>query len=214
MIIIIIIILIPIILFSLMDSYFGDRTNEYVTLKSQNVATKTITKVLDEYLLKDYEKNDIIEITYQNEGNNHLASIIQINAVEVNRQMKTIGLALEDIFLDEAKNIIEPLTLPLGSFFSRSFLARSGPKVKIPLEYVGTYKIEPKTSTTPYGINNCLFEVYLLITFDIKAFVPLQTKQIPCFGKIMLTSTIVQGEVPRYYFSSNGKEALPFVVGE
>ena len=71
MIIIIIIILIPIILFSLMDSYFGDRTNEYVTLKSQNVATKTITKVLDEYLLKDYEKNDIIEITYQNEGNNH-----------------------------------------------------------------------------------------------------------------------------------------------
>ena len=118
MIIIIIIILIPIILFSLMDSYFGDRTNEYVTLKSQNVATKTITKVLDEYLLKDYEKNDIIKITYQNEGNNHLASIIQINAVEVNRQMKTIGLALEDIFLDEAKNIIEPLALPLGSFFS------------------------------------------------------------------------------------------------
>ena len=65
---------------------------------------------------------------------------------------------------------------------------------------VSSYKTDIYTNLIDYGINNSLFELYLKINIKIETIIPLKTSQIDYNTNLLLSSIVIQGEVPYYYY--------------
>jgi hypothetical protein len=77
-----------------------------------------------------------------------------------------------------------------------------GPKVKINIRPIGSYKVDLISQVKGYGINNSLVEVYLLVTIELEALIPLRVLPVKTENKIYLVSQIIKGEIPNYYYAA------------
>lgn len=202
------IIFIPLVILSFADNYYSDRTTMYIGKQIELASTRTFQEVINKNVLNDVNADELVMINYSETSN--VSSVI-INTKLVNQVLKEAHLVIEDVFDEHLEEYFLDLEIPLGTLISKSIFSGIGPIIRIPITPVGSYKIDILTNTTTYGINNSLVELYLSIEVDIEALIPLQKKEFPCATQIIILSTIIQGEVPKYYYSSNGDASFPYI---
>lgn len=202
------ILFIPLVIVSFADNYYSDRTTMYIGKQIELASTRTFQEVINKNVLNDVNADELVIINYSETSN--VSSVI-INTKLVNQVLKEAHLVIEDVFDEHLEEYFLDLEIPLGTLISKSIFSGIGPIIRIPITPVGSYKIDILTNTTTYGINNSLVELYLSIEVDIEALIPLQKKEFPCATQIIILSTIIQGEVPKYYYSSGSDESFPYI---
>ncbi len=202
------IIFISLVFLSFADNYYSDRTTMYIGKQIERTSAKTFQEVINKNVLNEIDASELVIINYSETSN--VSSVI-INTKLVNQVLREAHLVIEDIFDKHLEEYFLDLEIPLGTLISKSVLSKMGPIIRIPITPIGAYKIDVLTNTIAYGINNSLVELYLSIEVDIEALIPFQKKEFPCETQIIILSTIIQGEVPKYYYSSTGDASFPYI---
>ena len=94
----------------------------------------------------------------------------------------------------------DDLYLPIGYIFTNNIFFSNGPKIKIRLEPLGTYKTNIVNNVINVGINNSLLEIFLEITINYKILIPMQSTEFEFISKIPLSKVMVNGDIPKFYY--------------
>lgn len=208
LVIVCLIIFIPLIIVSFADNYYSDRTTMYIGKQIELASTKTLQEVINRNVLNEVNSNELVNINYSDTSN--ISSVI-INTKLVNNILNDAYSVMDEVFNNHLEEYFVDLEIPLGTLVSKSIFSGMGPNIRIPITPVGSYKLDILTNTISYGINNSLIELYLKINMDIEALIPLQKEKFPTETKIIILSQVIQGEVPKYYYSSNGDASFPYI---
>ena len=92
--------------------------------------------------------------------------------------------------------------IPMGAIFSSALIRNIGPKIKIRIDIIGDALTELETSVKPYGINNALVEVTVLITSNARVIMPLNSEEIHIKNRIPISINIINGNIPEAYIST------------
>ncbi len=208
LVIVCLIIFIPLIIVSFADNYYSDRTTMYIGKQIELASTKTLQEIINRNVLNEVNSNELVNISYSDTSN--ISSVI-INTKLVNNILNDAYSVMDEVFNNHLEEYFADLEIPLGTLISKSIFSGVGPNIKIPITPVGSYKLDILTNTISYGINNSLIELYLKVEVDIEALIPLQKEKFPTETKIVILSQVIQGEVPKYYYSSNGDASFPYI---
>ncbi len=198
---------IPITIFMMIDNYFSENANLYL---EKEIKT-TISDVLSETITRSNILNetvDLVSYKYNSEGK---VSSIYINSVKTSSIIASINNVLSKLLQEGTlERAIKAINLPIGILISKSLFTTIGPSLRIEVLPVTAYKTDIVTNIIEYGINNSLFEVYLKIDIEVETIIPLKQTKILYTTNVLLSSTIIQGEVPYYYYLGEGTiQSLP-----
>lgn len=162
--------------------------------KTASVKTsREIEALIRKTLIDDLDKD---VISYEKDSDGRIISM-SLDASLANNIMAT---TLEH--LDEVMTNIDDddLYVPIGYCFSDSIFFSYGPKVKLKLKPIGSYKVNILSNVSNVGINNSLVEIILEIKTEYQIMIPLRRENYEIITNIPLSTLIVQGEVPGLYY--------------
>ena len=92
--------------------------------------------------------------------------------------------------------------IPMGLLTNHFFIANLGPVIPIRFSFVGTMDANLKSKITPYGINNALIEIYILVELTEKITMPLSSEKVKINLSVPIVSQLITGKIPTYYQGS------------
>lgn len=218
------IIIIFIIIFTyLFLNYCGKKVFPIIMKQAQidckKMAITIIKNSLNDDVLKTLQEDELFYIVKNNNGE---VQTIDFNPVVVNKFLReTTAIVSENLRKIETGNIsdisfintedfdIKNLKngviseIPMGIITNNVLLSNLGPKVPVKLNLIGNVVSSIETSTSNYGINNAIVEIYAKVEVTEEVIIPFQTDRIKVTNNIPIAIKIVQGTVPDYY--SGGK---------
>lgn len=95
--------------------------------------------------------------------------------------------------------------LPVGYLSHIFFLYNSGPKIKVRMKMLNDVTGEIKTESKPYGVNNTMIKISLVVKVNAQVLTFLSTTEMESVCEIPLVIQIVNGKVPSILpYSSSG----------
>ena len=193
--------LIPILLLTMIDNYFSKKSDLYIE--------KEVTTIISDILAESIEKNNVLNDTdnilnykYNTDGK---ISSIYIDSTKTSKIISSMNLTLSKLLRDGTiEESVKDINMPLGMLVSRALFTTLGPDIKIEVLPVSSYQTDIYTNLVDYGINNSLFELYLKVNIKVETIIPLKTSQIDYNTNLLLSSIVIQGEVPYYYYMGEG----------
>ena len=132
---------------------------------------------------------------------------------------------LEDIekgnFQKEAKEALKDQTdghdgiiynIPLGQASGNALIANLGPKVPVRFSVIGDPHTDVEKNIKPYGINNALIDISVLIEVKVRVIIPFASETIVVKNSVPVSIQAVQGDVPDYYNGSGTNSGAPPIV--
>lgn len=201
------ILIIPITILVMVDNYFDDKSSIYIEKEATTIISDIITESIKESDIIS-SSNNLIKCSYTDEQKIESiyidSSIVTKILTSVN---SNLSVMLKEGIIEES---IESIELPLGMLISKALFTTLGPNINIEVLPATLYKTDIVTDLVEYGINNSLFEVYLNIEIELETIIPLKQTTINYNTNILLSSVVVQGEVPYYYYLGEGTiQSLP-----
>ena len=97
--------------------------------------------------------------------------------------------------------------VPAGYLSHIFFLYDKGPKIRVRMRMLNDVTGEIKTESKPYGINNTMIKISLVVKVNAQVITFLSTSELETKTEIPLVVQIVNGQVPDFapYSSSSGK---------
>ena len=199
--------LIPILLLTMIDNYFSKKSDLYIE--------KEVTTIISDILAESIEENNVLNDTdnilnykYNTDGK---ISSIYIDSTKTSKIISSMNLTLSKLLRDGTiEESVKDINMPLGMLVSRALFTTLGPDIKIEVLPVSSYQTDIYTNLVDYGINNSLFELYLKVNIKVETIIPLKTSQIDYNTNLLLSSIVIQGEVPYYYYMGEGAiQSLP-----
>lgn len=174
-------------------SYFDESIMIYAKKTASVKTSREIEALIRKTLIDDLDKDVIF---YEKDSDGRIISM-SLDASLANNIMAT---TLEH--LDEVMTNIDDddLYVPIGYCFSDSVFFSYGPKVKLKLKPIGSYKVNILSNVSNVGINNSLVEIILEIKTEYQIMIPLRRENYEIITNIPLSTLIVQGEVPGLYY--------------
>ena len=196
-----------ILLLTMIDNYFSKKSDLYIE--------KEVTTIISDILAESIEKNNVLNDTdnilnykYNTDGK---ISSIYIDSTKTSKIISSMNLTLSKLLRDGTiEESVKDINMPLGMLVSRALFTTLGPDIKIEVLPVSSYQTDIYTNLVDYGINNSLFELYLKVNIKVETIIPLKTSQIDYNTNLLLSSIVIQGEVPYYYYMGEGAiQSLP-----
>lgn len=188
------------------SNYFSDRVKTYIKQKATLESSMIIASAIEREVLSNIDLDNLF-ITVKSENEN--IDSIYINTYQVNNILALTTSSITSQLNNLENQDLEQLTLPLGIILSDVLFYDLGPEIKIKLYPVGAVKCDVKSVIEEYGINNSIFRLEIDVSVSFAVVVPLQREEIEVNTAIPVVVQIIQGEVPRFYFSSKDGKILP-----
>lgn len=191
--IIIIIIIILIIIFKTSYPIFIASCESEASSKAVSILNDEVSKEMVNY---DYD--DLVNIEKTESGE---VSYIEAKIVPINKLVSEITNNIQEQ-IDNTENIT--VKLNLGTISGISSLALISPSVRIKMESSGRIETDIESSFEAVGINQTLHRIYLNLKCKISILTPFKSVSKTVESDILLTETVIVGEVPEtYYFYDN-----------
>lgn len=184
------------------NDYFSDRTKTYMTNRGTLYTQNYLEKAIRESVVNDL---DIDSMYYINKKDEEVNQVL-INTAQINKILSEVNKTL-NINIKSLNN--ETISLPLAIIFGETLFSKIGPNINLKIIPVGSYTCDVMSDVKEYGINNSLFEIYILVKLKVETIIPLRNSETDVECKIPLVVQILQGNVPRYYY--NTKSLVPDV---
>ena len=205
-IIVISILLVFLMFIKVVDTYYSETTRKYIFNETKNLVSNNINSLISKSI-SPYLEEELVYINYQDK----VVSNVIINTPLYNKILKNIHNELNKIFDNNMNNYFNDLNIPIGSLISKNLFAGRGMNIKIPVIPIGSYSADLKTKSKSIGINTSVIEVVVEVIFNIETIVPLNKQTNTIQNEFLLSSIVIQGEVPNYYYASDSNESFPYV---
>lgn len=168
---------------------------EVCEYKGSEIATDIINSAAEGQLVLS-EDSEFFSVTRDDNGNILSA---EINSPQVNRMRNEL--------VTEVNNRLstledEEVSIPVGTLTGITYLSGRGFDVDMRLHSIGSVKSEIKSAFESAGINQTKFSLYIIITADIKAVMPFETRKITVSQEFLVSEAIIVGEVPQTYLKA------------
>lgn len=181
-------------------AYFHLYVNPQIV--STNIAhiKANTTNIVDGAILKTLGGNtyeDLISISKDSQGK---ITLISVNSKNVNALNNEIISFVQTALSVSNKLFFE---VPLGCFTGIAALNSLGPNVKIQMTPIGSVSTKFVSKFSQAGINQTSHKIFLQITTEVCAIMPLYTQNVVVTSQVLVTESIIIGEVPDVYLNSN-----------
>lgn len=181
--------------FSLTESYFDENVLEYVKIKALQIYEDNVTNVIKASVLENIS-DDLMKLKYNDDGKISYAYLDTYEALNIKSEASSMLSKLNP----EIENSVNYVSVPVGYFFTRKFMLTDGLRVPLKLSVYQAFDSEIISNVSDYGINNQLYEISLQIKMNIYVQIPFQEQIIAYEDKILLSSGIINNDIPNYYF--------------
>ncbi|GGJ89937.1 sporulation protein YunB [Lentibacillus kapialis] len=187
--------------------------------KTTEFATRGINTAVR--FAENYNYDDLLNITYDNEGKvatyNWNSSVVsEINRVATDRVEEYFrymnsgeppdyenSLFEPEEFEDTTENLPEKdptvVEIPLGQATGNTILANLGPKIPVNFEIVGNVRTNIVRDDEPLGLNGSWVSLYVEVEADVQIVVPFSTETKTVATEIYIDGGALMGDVPDFY---------------
>ena len=148
----------------------------------------------------DINTNNDDEILYVNYNLNNSYAILENITTEITNKISDLekGNNINDRNINSNKYGLY-LKVPLLIASNNVLLASLGPKIIIPINFIGSILTNLKTKITDYGLNNALVELYVTIEITEELITPVTKREIVINYDVLIASKVINGRVPEIY---------------
>ena len=164
----------------------------HIKANTTNIVDGAISKTLGG---NTYE--DLISISKDSQGK---ITLISVNSKNVNALNNEIISFVQTALSVSNKLFFE---VPLGCFTGITALNSLGPNVKVQMTPIGSVSTKFVSKFSQAGINQTLHKIFLQITTEVCAIMPLYTQNVVVTSQVLVTESVIIGEVPDVYLNSN-----------
>ncbi len=165
------------------------------SMEAKNRVSKIIYEVIDETISKN--KITSPDFYSKTEDVNGIINSLSVNTVLVNELCSKVSYAMTSK-LTNSKNIM--IEIPFGTLIGLDFLANIGPNYSVDLLPVGNAAVDYETKFEAVGINQVNFQVWLIVTVNMRIVNPMQKNDVTITRKVSLVNTVFSGRVPDAYY--------------
>ena len=153
----------------------------------------------------EFDQKNIIKVEKDANGS---ISNIEYDSTQLNQILNTALTTIDTSLLAAQDGKKDPITKDVffedgivyevasGYFTHLYFLYETGPKIKIRMKMLNHVTGEIKTETKPYGINNTMVEISLVVHVNAQVITFLNTTEIKNTNEIPIVIQVVNGSVP------------------
>ncbi|GAB4072796.1 sporulation protein YunB [Barrientosiimonas marina] len=192
--------------------------------KTEEFATRGINSAVR--FAQNYNYDDVVNITYDDEGkvatyNWDQAAISEINRVATDRVEEYFRYMNTGEPPDYENSLFEPeefedttdnlpskdptvVEIPIGEATGNTILANLGPKIPINLEFVGNVRTNIIREEEPLGINGSWLSLYVKVEADVQIIIPFMTDVTTVETEIYIDGGAVMGDIPDFYGEGDG----------
>ena len=173
-----------------------------IELKSKALATKAMNSAIADVVINSIVYEDLVNIITDELGN---ISMIQANALEINNLSKDLAQTTE-IKIEEYGR--SGVSIPLGSFTGIPLFVGRGPKLKLKVNPIGSVNCSFLSQFESAGINQTNHKIYLKISADVGVVLPLLSTKYNTTRQVLISESIIVGQVPEVYLYSDTLDTL------
>lgn len=189
-------------------------------METNRIATHVIQEAVEDYMNEDENVQNMVEMKSDENGkvttinfNSHVVRDMQTKITK--RLHDNLKVTETEEFNSSAKTPDDRsdgviYQIPLGQTTGNSLLGNLGPKIPVRFNVVGDVFTDFKESVKPYGINNALINLGVLVEVKIRVVIPFATKTAVVKNTVPATIQAVHGDVPDFY-SGNGSQTAPSI---
>lgn len=155
-----------------------------------NIVNEEVNKVMELY---NYE--DLVNIEKDQNGK---ISLIGAKIVPINNMISEI---ISNIQKSIDSKATEKIYINLGKVSGFTILSNIGPTFTIELERAGSIDAKIDSEFVDVGINQTLHKINLTLTCSVSVLTPIEVIEDTINTKILLTETVIVGEVPDAYYN-------------
>lgn len=194
---------------SFISGYFSSRVKMYVKQKAQLEASNLISTTIKTEVLPNIDLENMVKFII---GENNKVESIFVNTYQVNQIAAEISENIGDLLRNFDSQDLKNLSLPLGIILSDTLFSNLGPPINIKIYPIGSIMVDIVSGCEHYGINNSLFTISISVRVIFVTIIPLQRDEVEVAMHIPLIVQIIQGEVPRYYYSNKNNDYIPYPI--
>lgn len=176
--------------------------SDTIELKSKALATKAMNSAIADVVINSIVYEDLVNIITDELGN---ISMIQANSLEINNLSKDLAQTTE-IKIEEYGRA--GVTIPVGSFTGIPLFVGRGPKVKLKVNPIGAVNCSFLSQFETAGINQTNHKIYLKISADVGVVLPLLSTKYNTTRQVLISESIIVGQVPEVYLYSDTLDTL------
>lgn len=169
----------------------------------ENAAYSRVNSIVTEEIkniMKEYKYDDLITIEKDNNGE---IRFLKSNVLVMNEMVADITQRIQENIDKQARIVV---FINMGTISGISKLDLVGPKFEIELEAAGDTKVNLSSKFESAGINQTIHKIYVDIDAYIKIITPFGNFEKDMKSKVLLTETIIVGDVPSTYYDLDGME--------
>ena len=186
-------------IFCVINPVIKEATRALIYSLSTSAVSDAVYDVLAEQNVK-YE--DMVEITYDNNGD---ISLISIDTVVVNNLARRF-YQVAQVYLDRMGK--EGIDIALGTFTGLPFLVGIGPTVNIKIVQIGAMTSSFKSSFTSAGINQTNHSLYVELHASVSLVLPTYSSTVDSITEFLVTESVIVGDIPDVYLCSDNTITL------
>lgn len=173
-----------------------------VEIKSRALATRAMNDSIADVVMNSIIYDDLVNIISDEFGN---ISMIQANSLEINNLSKDLAQTCEQRISEFGGNGI---SIPLGTFTGVPLLVGRGPRVSVKMTPIGSVVCRFKSHFETAGINQTVHKIYVNINATVAVVMPLSTRSFKAEQEVLISESVIVGQVPEVYLYSDTLDTL------
>ena len=175
--------------------------------RANSVATKIVNDEVSK-VMSLYNYEDLVNIEKDNSGK---ISFISAKIVPINNIVSEIVTNIQNNI--DSKST-EKVYVNLGKVSGFTILSHIGPSFTIELERAGSIEAKINSEFENVGINQTLHKINLTLFCNINILTPIEVIDDTVETKILLTETVIVGDVPSGYYNLDNLDNLSFPMNK
>lgn len=174
----------------------------------RSIGVKAMNDAVQETIGGGFVYTDLINIQKDNEGK---ITLISANTALMNSLAAKTANCAQDKILSIGE---QGISIPLGTIIGGQLLSGRGPSVKVRIEPVGSVTSEFKTEFEDAGINQTRHKIYIVMTATVRIVVSNTSQSVDISSQVLISDTIIIGDVPQNYFQGTQDQLLNLLPGD
>lgn len=173
-----------------------------IEARSKSISTRAMNSAIADVVMNSIVYDDLVNIVTDDLGN---ILMIQANALEINNLSKDLAQTTEKRIEEYGGNGVH---IPLGSFTGIPMLVGRGPHVKIKVQPIGAVFCSFVSKFENAGINQTNHKIYLNVVTNLGIVMPLMNVKFLQEQQVLISESIIVGQVPEVYLYSDNLDTL------
>lgn len=171
-------------------------------VKVKSLTLKAINSAISDVMSESVLYNDLVNVITDENGK---IVMLNANSIMINKLSKEL-VKCSQTKLSEIGDA--GMAIPLGNFTGISLFIGLGPEVKVKLIPIGSVYCSFESKFETSGINQTHHRIYVNVEASVNMVLPIKNIRVKTSSQVLITESIIVGEVPNTYLHSNSMQDM------